>query len=80
MTGPPGDGELDNGDVNPGQRTTWGRTLGFAIMPGADTWASKSPGVRRDGRLFIYTDDMTRGMDVFEYSGPLPPPSRNSGG
>jgi hypothetical protein len=80
MTGPPGDGELDNSDVNPGQRTTWGRTLGFAIMPGADTWASKSPGVRRDGRLFIYTDDMTRGMDVFEYVGPLPPPSTKSGG
>lgn len=79
MSGPSGDEEFDNSDVNPGQRTTWGRTLGFAIMPGADTWASKSPGLTADGRMFIYTNDMVRGMDVFEYTGSLPPPSKKTG-
>lgn len=76
MTGPPGEGELDNGAVNSGQTTTWGRTLGFAVMTGADTWATKSPGLTPDGRLFMLTNDMTRGMDVLEYVGELPPANK----
>lgn len=72
LSGPPGAGEIDNSAVHPGQKTTWGRTLGFAIMPGADTWAAKSPGLTPQGRLFIFTDDITRGMDVFEFVGALP--------
>lgn len=69
----PGEGEFDNSAERPGQATTWGRTLGHVIMPGADTWAAKSPGVTADGRMFVYTGDMGRGMDVFEYTGSLPP-------
>lgn len=76
MSGPPGEGELDNSAAKPGQKTTWGRTLGFAIMPGADTWATKSPGVTPDGRLFLYADDIVRGLDVFEFTGALPPPAQ----
>lgn len=75
LASPPSADEIDNSAVNPGQTTTWGRTLGFVVMPGADTWAAKSPGVSADGRLFMYTDDMVRGMDVFEFIGPLPPPT-----
>jgi hypothetical protein len=41
-------------------------------MPGADTWATKSPGLTADGRLFMYTGDMVRGMDVLEFTGRLP--------
>lgn len=74
---PAGPGELDNSAALPGQVTTWGRTLGSAILPGADTWAAKSPGVTAGGRLFVYTDDMARGMDVFEYTGELPPPLKS---
>lgn len=70
------EGELDNSEARDGQVTTWGRTLGFAILPGAETWAAKSRGLTADGRLFIYTDDMVRGMDVLEFTGQLPPPSR----
>jgi hypothetical protein len=72
ISGPPGPGELTNG-LKPDQETTWGRTLGLAVLPGADTWATKSLGLTPDGRLFMYTDDMVRGMDVLEYTGPLPP-------
>ena len=57
--------------AKPGQRTTWGRTLGFAVMPGADTWATKPPALTPDGRLFMYTGDMAR---------PVPgPPVASSG-
>ncbi len=76
MAGPPGDGELDNSAAKPGQTTTWGRTLGYAVMPGADTWAAKAPGITPGGQLFFYTDDMVRGMDVFEFVGALPPPNK----
>jgi len=41
-------------------------------MPGADTWATKSPGLTGDGRLFMYSGDMARGMDVLEFTGRLP--------
>jgi hypothetical protein len=69
---PAGPGELDNTTAKPGQKTTWGATLGYAVMPGADTWATKSPGVEPSGRLFLFTDDMVRGMDIFEFTGRLP--------
>jgi hypothetical protein len=75
MSGPPLDPttEFDNSAEKPGQKTTWGRTLGYAVMTGADTWAAKSPGLTADGRLFMFTDDMARGMDTLEYFGSLPP-------
>jgi hypothetical protein len=72
LGGPPGPNELDNSAARPGQKTTWGTTLGWAVMPGANTWASKSPGFDNNGRLFMFTDDMVRGMDVFEFTGTLP--------
>jgi hypothetical protein len=76
LSGPAPPGELDNQAAQPGQKTTWGRTLGYAVMPGADTWATKSPGLTPDGRLFMYSGDMARGMDVFEFTGRLPPAER----
>lgn len=76
LSGPAGPGELDNDAAIPGQKTTWGQTLGYAIVPGADTWATKSPGFTSDGRLFMYATDLVRGgLDVFEYIGALPPPA-----
>ena len=60
-----------------GMRTTWGRTLGGVVLPGAETWAAKSLGVSSGGKLFIYTNDIVRGMDVLQYNGPLPPASED---
>jgi hypothetical protein len=40
-------------------RTTWGSTLGWNIMPGADTWSGK------EYKGHVYAGDMTRGFDVF---------------
>ncbi|HVL53635.1 MAG TPA: post-COAP-1 domain-containing protein [Vitreimonas sp.] len=43
-------------------RATWGKTLGWNVMPGADTWSAK------EYKGYIYTGDMTRGMDVFSFT------------
>lgn len=40
-------------------RTTWGRTLGWNVMPGADTWSAK------EYKGHIYAGDMARGFDVY---------------
>ena len=40
-------------------RSTWGNTRGWSVMPGAETWSAK------EYKGFVYTGDMTRGMDVF---------------
>ena len=43
-------------------RSTWGNTLGWNVMPGAETWSAK------EYKGYIYTGDMTRGMDVFSFT------------
>jgi hypothetical protein len=43
-------------------RSTWGNTLGWNVMPGAETWSAK------EYKGFIYTGDMTRGFDVFSFT------------
>lgn len=43
-------------------RTTWGNTLGWNVMPGAETWSAK------EYKGYIYTGDMARGMDVFSFT------------
>jgi hypothetical protein len=45
-------------------RTTWGNTLGWIVMPGADTWSAK------EYKGFIYAGDMGRGFDVYRFVGP----------
>jgi hypothetical protein len=40
-------------------RTTWGTTLGWNVMPTADTWSGK------EYKRHVYASDMTRGFDVF---------------
>jgi hypothetical protein len=44
-------------------RSTWGNTLGWTIMPGADTWSAK------EYKGHVFTGDMLRGMDVFGFVG-----------
>jgi LVIVD repeat len=39
--------------------TTWGNTLGWNVMPGADTWSAK------EYKGYVYTGDMARGFDVY---------------
>jgi hypothetical protein len=41
-------------------RTTWGNTLGWNVMPGADTWSAK------EYKGSIYAGDMLRGFDVYQ--------------
>lgn len=56
-----GPSRSDDG-VGEDPRSTWGNTLGWNVMPGADTWSAK------EYKGFIYTGDMTRGMDVFSFT------------
>jgi hypothetical protein len=44
-------------------RTTWGNTLGWNVMPGADTWSAK------EYRGHVYAGDMLRGFDVYRLAG-----------
>jgi len=41
--------------------TTWGNTLGWNVMPGADMWSAK------EYKGFIYAGDMARGFDVYRF-------------
>jgi hypothetical protein len=43
-------------------QSTWGNTLGWNVMPGADTWSAK------EYKGFIYTGDMGRGFDVYRFA------------
>lgn len=42
--------------------TDWGNTLGWNVMPGAETWSAK------EYKGYIYTGDMTRGFDVYRFA------------
>jgi hypothetical protein len=42
--------------------TTWGNTLGWNVMPGADTWSAK------EYKGFVYAGDMARGFDVYGFT------------
>jgi hypothetical protein len=41
-------------------RSSWGNTLAWNVMPGADTWSAK------EYKGFIYAGDMLRGFDVYK--------------
>jgi hypothetical protein len=43
-------------------RSTWGNTLGWNVMPGAETWSAK------EYKGHIYTGDMGRGFDVYGFA------------
>jgi hypothetical protein len=49
-------------DVAEDPRATWGNTLGWNVMPGADTWSAK------EYKGFVYAGDMARGLDVYAFS------------
>jgi serine protease AprX len=49
-------GALDNAN------STWGRTLGWNVMPGADTWSAK------EYKGFVYAGDIVRGLDVYRFA------------
>ncbi|PLS80258.1 MAG: hypothetical protein CYG59_08935 [Chloroflexi bacterium] len=44
-------------------RTDWGNTLGWNVMPGAETWSAK------EYKGYIYAGDMARGFDVYRFAG-----------
>jgi WD40 repeat protein len=43
-------------------RSTWGNTLGWNVMPGADTWSAK------EYKGAIFAGDMLRGFDVYRFA------------
>jgi len=56
-----------------GGPTNWGNTTGNFLPEGAETWSTKW--TRFDDPLydrFLFTNDISRGMDVFTYEGPMP--------
>jgi hypothetical protein len=59
FSGPPSstDGIAEDG------RTTWGNTLGWNVMPAADTWSAK------EYKGHVYAGDMLRGFDVYRLGG-----------
>lgn len=42
-------------------RSTWGNTLAWNVMPGAETWSAK------EYKGYIYAGDMARGFDVYRF-------------
>lgn len=52
----PGDGLAED------PRSTWANTLGWNIMPGAETWSAK------EYKGHIYAGDMVRGFDVYRFT------------
>jgi hypothetical protein len=59
FSGPP---RSDDG-IAEDSRTTWGNTLGWNVMPGADTWSAK------EYKGHVYAGDMLRGFDVYRLAG-----------
>ncbi len=43
-------------------RSTWANTLGWNVMPGAETWSAK------EYKGYIYAGDMARGFDVYAFA------------
>ncbi len=55
-------GPSSSGDgVDEDPRSTWGNTLGWNVMPGADTWSAK------EYKGHVFAGDMTRGFDVYGF-------------
>jgi hypothetical protein len=59
FSGPP---RSDDG-VAEDSRTTWGNTLGWNVMPGADTWSAK------EYKGHVFAGDIVRGFDVYRLVG-----------
>lgn len=51
----------DDGQVED-PRSTWGNTLGWNVMPGADTWSAK------EYKGNIFAGDILRGFDVYTFA------------
>ena len=61
--GPPGiQTQRDVDGVVESPFTTWGNTLGWNVMPGAETWSAK------EYKGFVYAGDMARGFDVYGFA------------
>jgi len=44
-------------------RSTWGNTIAWNVMPGADTWSAK------EYKGGVFAGDIVRGFDVYRYAG-----------
>jgi len=55
------------------------KEIGFARFANSDTWAAKAPRVHpRTGDFYLYSNDQTRGLDIWRFEGDGKP-SRNKG-
>ena len=71
-------------DIAEDSRTTWGNTLGWNVMPGAETWSAK------EYKGYVYAGDLARGFDVYRFgagcdgigciASPVSTPGRAKGG
>ena len=43
------------------------KEIGSYRFPDSDTWAVKTPKIRRNGDFFMYGNDMNRGLDVYRF-------------
>ncbi len=50
------------------------REIGHYVFPDADTWSFKTNRITRSGSFFGYGNDLTRGFDVYRFSGNLSVP------
>ena len=48
----------------------------FRFVADHDTWAAKVNKFARDGSAYIFSNDQTRGLDVFRYDSAAPKPSK----
>jgi hypothetical protein len=73
----------DADGIREDSRSTWANTLGWNVMPGADTWSAK------EYKGYVYAGDMARGFDVYGFAPcegaacihlPTSTPGRASGG
>jgi hypothetical protein len=51
----------DTDGVKEDPRTTWGNTLAWNVMPGADTWSAK------EYKGHVFAGDILRGFDVYGF-------------
>ncbi len=55
------------GNVGPGMRE-----IGYRYFPNSESWTAKVQRFEEDGSAYLYSNDITRGLDVFRFSADAP--------
>ena len=62
-----GAGTAQTGPVGVGMKE-----LGYYSFPNSDTWSVKTNKIEEDGSMYLFGNDMARGLDVYRYSAAAP--------